>query len=355
MSNNLRISQLVVHYVDNKTERLELAQHEQDVSALESTITDFLLSLVDKVWKAPDKGSTRSGYFAKDDQNQLLSSVAGRHLNRIIESEDDFFDASLELARLLYQESPGTASAGLLAVLRLIRTTDDAIFVALLKIRHKDENFVKVLDDVLTQLEVEQVENMLLQKVQKGAIVPHPTKDNYDIKIIDVVASDDPAIYFVDKFLGCVTKKSDEHQVKKLLPELQKYAHEADLTIRSERFPQVIATLQEQETNITSRVIAEVVHECEVFSPDTQLNDLDRFITQASDLGDVDIPPKSFSGRGRTHQIPRLVTYSFFDPNFRNVKLSGPPGVFNNILSVDGDTVTFQLRTTRDGYNVTYE
>jgi hypothetical protein len=352
MSLNLELNRLAIHYVDKNSETLEYAPGEQDTKALNSTITEFLLGLVSKVWDAPDTGSTRSGHFVPDDHEQLGPSLAKQCAHTILHEEDRFFDTSKDLAQHLYRQSPGTASPGLLAVVRLVRPNDQEVLVALLKIGHKDESFVRVLEEALTQLEVEQVENMLLRDIQKGAIIPHPHRGDYDLKIIDKIAAGDPARYFVEGFLGCLTKKSDEHQVKRLLPELRRYARERDLPVMGERLPRVIAALQERETNVTTRVITEVVQENEALGPDFQPGDLETYIDQESDLGQVDIPPEQFVRRGKTH---RKITYTFRDPRFRGMTISGPPRVLEDILSVEHDTVTFFLQTTRDGFEVRYE
>ena len=354
MCRNLELNRLAIHYVDRNSGSLECAPGEQDVEALDSTITDFLLALVSEVWNAREAGSTRSGHFVPDDDEGLGTSVAKQCVATIIHEEDGFFDASIDLAQHLYQQSPGTASPGLLAVMRLVQSADGAIIVALLKIRHKDESFVKVLEQALTQLEVEQVENMLLPDIQKGAIIPHPHRGDYDLKVVDKQATDDPARYFTEDFLGCLTKKSDEHQVKELLPELRRYGWERDLPMLSERLPRIVAALQERETNVTTETITEVVQENEVFGPDFQPDDLETYINQESDLGPVDIPLERFVGRGKTGRIRRQITYAFRDPQFRGVSISGSPEILENILSVEGDTVTFFLQTTKDGFDVRY-
>jgi hypothetical protein len=355
MSLNLELSQLAVHYVDRSSPGPVYAPSEQDVEALHPTIVEFLLELVSKVWNAEDRGSTRSAHFETDDHEGVGPSLAKQYVDTIIQAEDGFFSISKDLAQHLYEQSPGTASPGLLAVVRLVKPDDGAILVALLKIRHKDESFVRVLGEALTQLKVEQVNNMLLQDIQKGAIIPHPHRDDYDLKLIDKVADNEPAKYFAEGFLGCRTKKSDEHQVKKLLPELRRYAREKDLPVMSERLPRVIADLQARETNVTTRVITEVVQENEVFGPDFQPDDLETYINQESDLGPVDIPPGRFVGRGKTGRTRRKITYTFRDPRFRGMTIGGPPEVLENVLSIEGDTVTFFLQTTRDGFDVRYE
>lgn len=352
---DLQLNRLAIHYVDRTSQSPVYAPREQDVAALHPTIVGFLLGLVSVVWDALDTGPTRAGRFVPDDHGRLGPSAARQCLHTILQGEDGFFDISKDLAQHLYQQSPGTASPGLLAVMRMVRPNDGAVFVALLKIRHKDESFVRVLGEALTQLEVEQVENMLLREVQKGAIIPHPYKTEYDLKVIDKQATDDPARYFTENFLGCLTKKSDEHQVKRLLPELQRYARDRGMPVATEKLPHVVAALQERNTDVTTTVLAEVVREQEVFGPDLQPDDFITYIEQQSDVGPVDIPRARFARRGKRAEQPRRLTYSFLDPDLRGVTLSGPPETLARILSIDGDVFTFRIQTIRDGVSVDYE
>jgi hypothetical protein len=306
------------------------------------------------VWNAEDTGSNRSGHFVPDDDAKLGPSIVKQHFEDLCQAGNRFFNATKELATHLYRQTPGTASPGVIAVLQLIQPADHKVFIAILKIRHKDEKFVRVLSQALTQLEVEQVENMLLSDIQKGVIIPHPHKSDYDLKLIDKVVRGEPAKYFSENFLGCSTKKSDEHQVRRLLPELRQYAQKRRLPLKNERLSGVIVALQEQDTNITTPVITEIVQEQEVFGPDFQPDDFETFINRESDLGSVDIPRERFNGRGKTLK-PRSITYKFRDPRFRGVTIKGPAEILRNILSVEGDTATFRIETTANGYDATYE
>jgi hypothetical protein len=349
MSHSLELNRLAIHYVDKLSEKPAYAPRELNIQALDSTITDFLLKRVSEVWDALDAGPNCSAHF--DKQSGPL--VAKRHVQTIIQGKGDFFGVSKELAQHLHQQLHVKASPGLLAVIRLVRPSDGKVFVALLKIRHKDEKIVKMLSEALTQLEVEHVKNMLLQDIQKGAIVPHPTRDSYDLKIVDKTGDGEPTQYFAS-FLGCRTKKSDEHQVKKLLPTLQEYAQVKNLRLSSEKLPLAIAALQ-KHANVTTKIIAKVVQENGVLDPDFQLGDLEKYINQQSALGPVDIPRERFVGSGKGG-TPRKIIYKFkAPPLLRGVTISGSPEAFENIISVKGDTVTFRLETTRDSFDVFYD
>lgn len=352
MSLDLKLDRLAIHYVDKKTGRLEYAPVEQDVEKLHPTISDFLLKLVYEVLDAPETGATRSGRFASKISKQSSVPVAEESITKMLKGKDGFFGTSKRLALHLFDSTPQNASPGVLAVVRLVQPNKSQVYVAILKIRHKDESFVKVLGEALTRLEVEHVQNMLLQNIQKGAISPHPERDDYDLKVIDQQATDDPAIYFADSFLGCWTKKSDEHQVKKLLAELQQYGQDRGLPIRPDKLVGVITELQKTDTGITTNRLAEVVQEQRIFGSKFQPDDFKKHIDQ-SDLGALDIPGQRFRSRGKG-AVPRECIYVFTDPRFKGLTVSGPPETLEKILTINGDTATFSIQTTRNGFNVKY-
>ena len=212
-----------------------------------------------------------------------------------------------------------------------------------------------MLDNALTQLEVEHVQNVLLDDILKGAIFPHPQRLDYDLKVIDKQAAIDPARYFTEGFLGCLTKKSDEHQVKRLIPELRDYAAQRGLPFAVERLPELVAGLQANRMTITGRIITEAVRHYELFGTDFQSEDFLSFINRESTLGTLDIPSGRFNRRGATKKVSRKLSFHFRDPDYRGVTLSGPPAAISKILVNEGDTTTFRIQTTKDGYDIRYE
>lgn len=353
MTLDFKLDRLAIHYVDKKSERMLYAPGEQDVGALDPAISKFLLKLVFEVLDAPETGATRSGRYIPKSDKQASAPVAEESLTKILNGKDGFFDSSKRLALHLYDSTPPNASPGVLAVVRLVQPDKNKVYVAILKIRHKDESFVKLLGEALTHLEVEHVQNMLLQDIQKGAIIPHPEREDYDLKVIDQQATDDPAIYFAENFLGCWTKKSDEHQVKRLLTELQQYGQDRGLPIRTDKLIGVVTALQNMGTDITANRLAKAVQEQRIYGPKFQPDDFKRHIEQ-SDLGKLDIPGQRFRSRGKG-AVPRECIYVFTDPQFKGLTISGPPETLEKILRVDGDTATFSIQTTRNGFNVKYE
>ncbi len=273
---------------------------------------------------------------------------------QIIRDESCFFEASIILARHLYSKSALNASAGLLGVVRLVNPRTGDIKVALLKIQVKNEKFVKLRSTTLTQMTVEDVENLLLEKIQKGAIYPHPERQGYDLKVIDNQTSDETARYFTDGFLGCKSKQSDEHQVKRLLPEIEQFAKQSKIAIPNEKIPKLIVDLRKQKSDISTSLIGRLLVEEGIFEKDNQREEFIDFV-ESSDLGIIDIPKRSFDTRGTGERdIPRELEYEFKDPKYRGVKIIGPAEILEQLIKGEGDTITFTINTTSNGFRVNY-
>lgn len=349
MSAPLELARFAYHYVDPRLDGPVYSPQEQDVPALPPDILNFLLEMVSEIWDAPDAGSTRSARFAAPEEGQ---EAATRELIEAIRAgESGFYPASMQLAERLHAQSPANASPGLLGVLQLVRPEDGAEFIALLKIRHKDEAFVQVLTGDRPQLEVTRLENVLMRGIQKGAIHPHPDRPEYDLKVIDTQAREDPAAYFTEKFLGCASKQSDEHQIKKLVPFLERYADAKDLPIAIEKVSGVLQELRQQPANISAPVLAEVVAKQELFGDSFEESDFEVFLDD-NDLGDLDIPAEEFHNNRRAS---RRLVYRFLDPEYEGLEISGPPEAFSHVLSSDGRLVTFTIQVTPDGFRFRYQ
>jgi nucleoid-associated protein YejK len=340
MGLNFELERLAIHYVDIKSKQIRYATGEQDVEALDSAITSFFSELLAEVWNAPDTGAIESARF-------MGQSVTQQCVIDILAGKNDFFETSKTLAHQLYQKTHTNASPGLLAVVRFVN--HGTTYVALLKIRYKDESFVRALGAALTQLQVEHVQNMLLKEIQKGAISPHPTKDDYDLKIVDKVAREEPAKYFRD-FLGCKSKQSDTHQTKKLLHVIEKYGETKELPTKRERLPRIVKTLVEKGVDITTDGVIEAVLEHRVFGSSFDADDFRKHVE--ADLGPIDIPIGVFTDRSKTTKRKYSVTFS--DPRYVGLTISGPHEIVEKIISIEGERVIFRIQTTKEGYKAEY-
>ncbi|HVN56341.1 MAG TPA: nucleoid-associated protein [Anaerolineaceae bacterium] len=339
------------HFVDRHSAELRCSPAELDLSAANPAICQFFAEMTTDFWNAEDSGITVSGVFAGAD-SPSGPSPARPLIAAILADPATFFDQSVALATRLYDCSPTNSSPGILVVLLCRHLQSGLSFLALYKLRYRDETIVRLLDGgQVPRLEVEQIRNILLKELQKGALIPHPGRQRFDLKVTDR-QGDEPAAYFKEKFLGCQTKKSDEHQVRRLLPELAQYAHQAGLSLSPLRLAEVIAGLRGAEASITTEMLADMVERHELYGHGFSRADFLAYLQHSDHLAGLDIPPTTFQRAGNAG---RKVIFEFTHGTLENVVLSAPPEALAEILSIDGDTVTFTIRTTSAGYQARYE
>jgi hypothetical protein len=256
MPRRFRLNHLVLHYIgfrlvspgDGSRSGREKWQRQagdvQDIDALDDAIEGHLLDLIQDVWDSPDAGAVYSarfddtyagteralvrGYIA-EMQAQVLAKTPGD-----AQARGRFLALSQAINDRLFACTTLAASPGLLMVADVSLADTGGRYLALLKVRHTDERFVTILQDSLTDLGVQDVEMMLTREVLKGIIWPHPTRLDYDLKLVDHQARyrHEPALYFARDFLGCQAKQTDAYQAARLphdLPEDLAREHGVDL------------------------------------------------------------------------------------------------------------------------------
>lgn len=350
---NLVLDRLAIHYVNKKTNAFLPADAEFDLAQTNPRIIDFFADLAREIWEEEDSGSTRSGNFSTA-MGFTAPGLIATCVEVILLNDNRFFATSRQIGEHLFQVTPPSASPGLLAVMRVRHAASGNPHVALIKVRHKNDKIVKSEHAILTRLEVQDIENLLISEIQKGALLPHPEKTEYHLKIVDKQATDDPARYFSEGFLGSQSKPSDEAQVKGLMQTLTKYGQVRGLPVRPEKRPRLVRALQERQVNVTIPAITEIVQAQGFFGDQFDADDFEKFI-EGSELGRVDIPASRFSYRGKEAKKARNFSFRFRDPKYRGLQISGPTEVMDQIISVQGEQVTFQITTTSDGYYDTYE
>ncbi|TAK14590.1 MAG: hypothetical protein EPO32_01505 [Anaerolineae bacterium] len=355
MAPKFSIHRLAVHYVDRKGNNLELAPTALDIAQLEEEVIQFLKSLMVKVWDAADSKRTVSAVYSEIGANV---GVFRTEAEAIIDDQPDFYQASVRIARHLYAVTPNQASDGLLVVSRVVVENGPA-YLVILKIYKRDESFVRLRSKNLTQITVEDVENLLDAKVQKAAISPHPTKPKFHVKVTDSQLKgidDPPAEYFSKQFLGLVSKKSDDHQVGNLVKHLRAYSPIHDLPYKTENTLPFFERLRAENRNVTSVFAATAAIESRLYG-DAQIdrNDLVQFISSEDRLGELDIPQGVLERR--TPKNLRNAVITFTDPNLNKIRIVGPVDQLRRILSVDdGDNqAQILIRTLSSTIQIDYE
>ncbi|MGD2205236.1 MAG: nucleoid-associated protein [Anaerolineae bacterium] len=240
MNHRFRLNHLALHYIgfrpiepkeegaSTKEKWQQQATKLQEIPALDEAIIGHLVALIEDTWDSPDAGAVHSARFepepadpARTQVQTYLKDIKEKVWTRSrgdLQAGKDFLELSQKIDDRLYDCTTLAASPGLLMVADFSPANQDSHHLALLKIRHTDERFITILQDSLTDLGVQDVEMMLTREILKGAIWPHPTRPEYDLKLIDRQArvASQPARYFTEEFLGCQAKDSDARQAAEL-------------------------------------------------------------------------------------------------------------------------------------------
>lgn len=339
------IENLAVHYIE-RNHRIELAPAEVDLGQIAPGIRDFFEKLINGVLDIEESKQVYSAVFAEREQQATRTNIES-----LIDQTRDFFEVSIDLARSLHGATDPRASTGLLAVIR-IRDAQNRIFVVLLKIENKDGSIIHLAQNALTQITLEEVQNLLTDEIQKAAIFPHPTKTDFQLKVIDNQRSHDPAKYFSEDFLGAVVKKSDKHQVTNLLSSIRKYAEESGQEFFPENSLRFIIELRRRGEGLDPAKVAAVARDVQLFGREFDISDFREFITSEEQLGDLKISAAAFANRKSS---PRLAKIRFLDGRFRGVEISGPPDVLERLITTEGDSTKFAIQTSKGLFIYEYE
>ena len=345
----IQLLRFAYHFVDKASNYIGYSDKEQDINSLNIAVIDFLETLTTKLWEAEDSGNTVSGQF----HHGASPSKARPFIHAILENPDSILDNSKKLSDLLFQVSPVNASRGILAVIYCRNTFTDLKYVAVYKIKCEDEQVIKLLSgEGLPEITVEEVTNILFKELQKGALIPHPDKHHYDLKVTDLQSAE-PRKYFSSTFLGCTTKKSDELQVKKLVPELVKFAAENEVQVNTERLPAVLAALGREEGNVTIPVIEKVVEVEKLFNDNYSRELFTNYAENSAHLKNFDVESAKLACK--TNGDPRRMKYILRDPELAGVVISGPIEAMQKICAVEDGKVTIQIEILESDLKIKFE
>lgn len=349
----VNLTNFVVHYVDPKEPGPEYSPGEVLIDNMPPAVNEFLLqTLADKqLFAATAEGRAHTGIY---DGNPSSSDVRRRIEDITFGGSAGFFEASRWLANRLHSVSPKNATAGVLAILRLIEEEQGVPLAILLKIRHDRETFVRLAHEARTELDVQQVDGILQKEILKGACLPHPSRSNYDATVIDrQMAGKDVAGYFATGFLSLRPNESDATVIEHLLDELGEIARKLDTRLAKERVPEFIAALRRKNEPITSQIIVNTANETGLFSHGVELQQVsDRLVKK---FGSIDLLPTNFRGRGKFQQIERELIYEIVGPRGSIITVNGSAEVMQEIVTRSGDAIHFAIETTNEGCRVKYK
>ncbi|MEI7848666.1 MAG: nucleoid-associated protein [Chloroflexota bacterium] len=345
----IQLQRFAYHFVDKASNSLNYSESEKEISTLNITIIDFLETLTNKLWDAEDSGNTVSGLF----NIGVTASRARPFIQAILENPDTILNNSKKLADLLYQVSPSNASRGILVVILCRDTNSDQRYVAIYKIKCEDENVIKILaGDNMPEITVEEVRNILFKELQKGALIPHPDKQQYDLKVTDLQSAE-PRKYFGSTFLGCTTKKSDEFQIKKLVPELVKFAKDNGIQVMTDKIPVVIAALGRTEVNVTIPIIEKIIEIEKRYDDGYSREAFTNFAEQSNNIKNFDVDASKLVSK--KNGDPRRMTYAVRDPELDGIVISGPIVAMQKIRTTNGDKIVIQFEVFESDLKIKYE
>lgn len=195
---------------------------ERELAAMEAFFGGHLARL----WSAPENSKTRAARF-------LPNSTVKRLYEDVTANPDHFFTRSCELAQRLYNVSSGRqASPGLIMAVLFRKDHDSRDFLALLKMDPGRVNRITLRQseygEVLLDLAVQSIDQALPSvddRLLKWALIPHPTRPAFDVKVRDDQAGVDIAQYFME-FLGCEERKTEKEQLEDFFVAFPAYASE---------------------------------------------------------------------------------------------------------------------------------
>jgi hypothetical protein len=270
MEDRFVVERVALHLVDRELDGPRFAEQEIDLAAFTApedveALRDFFSGHLGKAWSARESRQTRAASFRQP------SDMQGDY-RKLDEDISGFFTRSRHMAQRLYDASQGTrASAGLLMVLWFRKAGDERRFLGLFKMDPGTSDRITLRrdeeGDLLLDLAVRRIEQVLpdpRDSVLKWAVVPHPTRLAFDVKVRDQEGGGDPAQYFM-RFLGCEAKPSEREQLRDLLGLLPEYASKHHRDQDWEAGVRDVIQALEREAVITPEAVVQTIEEMDVF------------------------------------------------------------------------------------------
>lgn len=339
------VDRVALHFVDRHLPEPELAKREVDLTTFSDvedagTLSRFLTGHLTAAWKSEEGRSTLAASF-------LAGATLPQYYNDLCQNPDRFFSFSCDMARSLHQASRGTrASPGVLMALLFREQGNPNTYFGLFKMDPGTTDKVTLVRDrageFLLSLAVRHIEQSFPDpddRVLKWAVIPHPTRSRYDLKVKDEQGGADPAQYFMS-FLGCAAGLSEKKQVAVLLDHLTGYAtqhHPQDDTQGA--IEEVLEELVSQETITTETLVGSIKRQ-------GGLTDFDESTFRQSlveaQVGEVSITPA----------VVRAVKVLYTLPS--GITIKGPRATIErlvNIVQVDGG---YEFRIRAPNYERDY-
>jgi hypothetical protein len=332
------VDRIALHFVDRRLSEPKLAKREVALSSFTreediSTLNRFFDGHLTSAWKSDEGRVTLAASFSP-------GAFLQQYHKDLSQDPNLFFTYSCEIAKRLHNASRGTrASPGVLMALLFHEEGDGQHYLGLFKMDPGTADKVTLVRDhageVLLDLAVQHIEQSFPDpddKVLKWAIIPHPTRLKYDLKVKDEQGGADPAQYFMS-FLGCAPGLSEKKQVAAVLDHLAGYTaqHHPQDDVQGV-IEEVLEELVSQETITTETLVDAIKHQ-------GGLTDFDESVFRQSlaeaQVGEVSVTPA----------IVRAVKVQYSLPS--GITIKGPRAAIEKlveIVQIDGG-YEFRIRT----------
>lgn len=271
MGTEFDIDHVALHLVDTSLDGPILSKKEIDLNSSKSSadlqiLLNFFKDHLKRIWQDRESKKTCAASFKE------ASEVRDYYAKMKLDSSK-FFEFTCEMAKQLFYVSPNTASRGLLMVLMFRVVGDTSVYLGLLKMDPGKKEAVTLSEDeegnLLLDLAVKTINQVLpepSEKILKWAIIPHPARNMFDLKVKDEQSGTDRALYFM-KFLGCEEKPSAVQQTKVMVDVLKTYASEnapKELDCKS-AVNLIVENISKSDATITVDSVIAAVSESKIF------------------------------------------------------------------------------------------
>ncbi len=345
MAGEFHVESIALHLVDRTLSGPRFSEREIDLDdyknpADRQVIDAFFAGHLQDVWQAEEGSRTRAAFFEVDSQvkscyQELLADSSG------------FYDVSRLLAQRLHDVSKGvTTTKGLLLVLLFRRQGDERLFLGLFKMDHGPTGKVTLrLQEAqifLLDLVVQHIEGALPDpggRVQKWAVLPHPTRPAFEVKVKDETSRVEPAQFFL-RFLGVKANLSEKRQVSVLFEAMRAYAEKNHASQDWKAALMEAANQLEKYPLITPGVVAEVMGGMYGLDGFKKVDWMATLV--GMNAGDLTVSSEALRGIKILYELPS------------GIILRGPRQVMESLVELvemDGET---EFRIRSKGYKKSY-
>jgi nucleoid-associated protein YejK len=345
MADDFHFERIALHLVDRSLPGPRFSEREIDLDDYEDpadrqVIEAFFSGHLEDVWQAEEGLRTRAALFETDSQVKSC-------YQELLADSDQFYGVSRLLAQHLHDVSKKvTTTKGLFIVLWFRRRGDERPFLGLFKMDHGPTEKVTLrlqeTKALLLDLVVQHIDQALPDpggRVQKWAILPHPTRPAFDVKVKDETSRTEPAQFFLN-FLGAKATLSEKRQADVLFEAMRAYAEERYAGQDWKAALIEAANQLEKRPQITPDIVAEVMEDTpglEGFQKGVFLKTL-----IGMNVGDLNISPDTLRVIKIVYELPS------------GIILRGPRRAMESLVElveVDGET---EFRIRSKGYKKSY-